>query len=316
MTRAEVVAEVRRRLDAALDASSIPTVAPGEDGPAHDWISLHDAAEVCPARAFVPGDDFAETAATAARAIALTALGGQGASVPRTASASDRVQASMDSPEALRPSLADWLAERDVAGRAAVANAAVAWLVDAVALAHRRPPEPRWLEPRSITHKVRRHGVTLAASADAARRRGASDNPVGGGSLEVVGPHVLLIRLRPQSTDGRVSRRLALVWALSSGDVPSSIVVGHRETHTRVQLEMDEQLVDLAVAEAVEDIGHAVTPSDAPRVGGPGCRHCPLLDVCDVGPAHVEGRAAMPFPSSGSPLAGWGQLGEGADPTM
>jgi len=279
-TRGEVAKHWRDRLGDGLRSAGVEPPDADGPGPARDWLGHHLAAEPCAARAYVVHDDFEESASTAARAIALTALAGRstGDDLP-----TDRVNAVLEVPEDLRPSLAEWLRGLDRAGTAAVAAAATAWLVDAVALGHRRGDEPAWQDPRTVAFKPKPWGVSLAASCDAVRASPAGIN-------------LLVVRRRASATDARLARRVALVWALVTGQVPASVVLGHRDSLQRDRHPVDDPMMEVALQDAVLDIGWAIAPSGAPVVPNSGCRHCPLLDSCEDGMAHEDLFGGAPFP--------------------
>lgn len=307
MSRAATAAAWRARLDGALDASHAPTAEQGRPGV--DWVGPSVAAARCPARALVSVEPFSETAATAARALALTTLRsgpgtGSADGVRQAVSPAEQVRAVMEEPSVLRPGLAGWLRGLDRAGRAAAVAAATRWMVDAVALADGRGA-PHWQDPAGLRYQPRNREVVLSAAVDATRDRGD-------------GVHLLIVRLRHDPTDGRLSRRIALVWALVRGQEPRSVVVAHRESLGRDRHAVDHEVLEASVADAVDDIRWASRPSTAPTVTGPGCRHCHLLDDCDPGRRHLEALPGSPFPAwvGVSGPSGSGQSGDGADPTM
>ncbi len=274
------MARWRRRLDEEVVARGVPAAADLPSGPVRDWVPAHVAGALCPARAHLPDPDFVETAGTASRAVALTAL--RSITSASSARPAEMVRAVVADPSALRPGLADFIRGLDRAGRAAVVGASTRWLVDAVALAHRRGT-PSWQEPFNLRYSPDGCGVTLSAGVDAIRRRGA----------EV---HLLVIRLRPYPPDARLARRTALLWALVRGEEPASVVLGHRESMDLVRHDIDPDVLEWAVSDAADDIRWAQRPSEAPPVPGGECRYCPMLDVCPEGGGHVDEQRYAPFP--------------------
>ena len=231
MSRGATAAAWRARLDERLEAQGVPTAVVPLTERTNEWIPAHMAAAVCPAGARLPREDFVETAATAARALALTALrsdamGSAGPSgrtghpgIARPADKwrpGDLVGLAIADPSVLRPGLADFLRGLDRAGRAAVVASSTRWLVDAVALAHRRGA-PSWQDPTPLRHIPSGCGVTLSAGVDAVRRRHDQ-------------AHLFVVRLRQSPSDDRLARRSALLWAVVRGDEPASVVLGYRES--------------------------------------------------------------------------------------
>ncbi len=265
------------------------------------WVSAHMAAVACPAGFLGPddgsdGDRFTETPATAARAVALVALGSDG-SDGSAMSASDRIRDAIADPTRFRPGLTEWLRSLDRAASATVVAEATSWMQDAIALAT-RGAEPRWQPPANPVHRFGKPPVKLSAAVDATKTR--PDGRV----------RLLTISLRPGNGDARRARRVALVWALTAGTVPSHVVIGHREPLELDPHPIDDDSMAAALREAVDDVVWTLRPSSAAARRGRDCRFCTRLDDCDDGLQHEALRWRAPFPP------GAGQPSAVGDPTM
>lgn len=299
MRRGDTAGLLRKRFDAAV-ASAMEEVA-GTVGDQHaipvvGWVPLHLAAAPCPAEAFGPaGGEFEEVAATAARRIGLTALRECFEGSP-----SAMVSQAVQHPELFGPSLADWLAGLDRAGRAAVAAEATSWLVDTRALAQ-RARVPEWQSAANISYEPGGSGVKVAVACDAVRR-------MTDGIL-----HLYLTRPTSGPRDRRICCRIALVWALVRGEVPGSVVLGYRDSLRRGSFSIGDAEIDLGIADAVTDVRYAVAPVSAPAVTGERCHRCRLLEDCEPGERWVRDSAHRRVARLEMLEA---QLGSGCEPTM
>lgn len=309
MNRGEVVRYWRQRLDEALDASGVPTVEELPAPPVIDRLALFHTGSECVASAMDPDPHrfdadgfFIEAVFTATREVALVAL----RTLPDEMPAYEMVESVLRGRDALRAGVAAWVGQLDHAGIAALAAAAVSWIVDARALGARRG-EPDWQLPRGLDHAPSGRGVVLTATVDAVRRSSG-------------GPHLLVVRPTSTSTDRRVAARVALAWVLVRAEVPSSVVLGIRNSLQRVRFEVDRSFLDEAVGWAVDDIAHAQRPSLAPRHPGPYCRWCSIADGCAQGCAWLERARVHPFARAHGPrdVHASSELTSGvaAEPTM
>lgn len=289
MSSSEVVRHWRDRLSAALDdpAEGIPVPRLGDlpAPPVLDRLALHHAAAVCPAGVMPPDPQrfdedgrLVEATFTMIREVALVALRN---AMPGS-DAVTIVDAAMSQPDMLRQGVADWIRGADRAAVATLRNAAVSWVVDARAVGARHG-EPQWCPPTPLVYPVGDRGVKISAAADALRRTAS-------------GVHLLVMRSRCGLTDRRVAGRVALLWAVVKGTVASSVVLGMRASHARLSFEVDDDLLEDSIADAVNDLRWAQQPSLAPIVPGSDCRYCRLLPVCVEGAAHVEATRRYPFP--------------------
>ncbi len=281
--RGELVRHWRTRLDSALDGAAVPTAGELDTPPVITRFSLFHMANRCPASALVEDrarfdaeGNFVEAVFTATREVALVAL-----SVDRADRADhvrshttgidphEMVERALAGPRGLRDGVGRWVRELDRAGAGALRSAAVSWVLDALALAARRG-EPEWQSPRLLEHTPGGRGVTLTAGIDALR------------STEQ-GRHLMTVRSSAGATDKRVAARIALLWVLVRGEVPASVVLGFRDSLQRRRFDVDEEVLDRAIDDAVVDITRAQRPSTAPRDPGPGCRRCSLSRDCPPG---------------------------------
>lgn len=278
MSRGEVALHWRGRLDSALAGLEDPRVAHGGAAPQprEARVSAAQAGAACAASALAPdparfdeAGRFREAVFTATREVAIVALR---SSAPQLQPARGIVDATLADPDSLRPSLAEWLGELDEGGLAALRSAAVSWVIDARALAARRGA-PDWHEPRALAHTPGPLRVTITAHVDARR---PADQPG-------AGPHLMVIRPRSSSRDARIAHRTALLWALVRGEVPSSVVLGIRDTMQRVGFRIDDARLGEAVNEAAQDIAEVLAGEEASRSPGPQCRHCRILATCAAG---------------------------------
>ena len=246
-------------------------------------VDAHLASALCPAQRLAPGEEFRDSARVWARSIGLEALRRHAAGradAPRDPVA--EVTDVMGESTAHAPGLGMWLDQIDRAESAAVAAAAVSWMVDALALAARHG-EPLWHSPTARMRDLPSPRVRVSARVDAVRETTS-------------GTHLLVVAPRPQGTDARLARRVALVSAVANGEVPLQVHIGHRETLTRHSHPIGGAEFDRAVSEVADDIGWKLEPSSAPRVPGAGCRWCPLADDCPEGTAHLVATRGAPAP--------------------
>ena len=303
-SRGEVVVEMRRRVEEALASPGGGAGADGAGGGGagadgvgaaagdRPWLGLHQVAQVCPARAFGPRVPYAETAAGSARRVGLVALREHPGRPPV-----ERVSAALESTESFAGELAGWLRGLDRAGRAAVRAAATAWVVDTLALAHRGEAEPAWQGPRNLRFEPRPPAPVLTAPCDATR-------VTADGRL-----HLYLTRPGTSSTDGAVAAHVAMVWALAAGQVPASVVIGHRDSLARAAFPMGDDEMDAALETVARQSRWALDPAAAPARPGPGCTHCHLRDGCDEGTAWAAAVESGPVAGSGPAPAG-GSVGQ------
>lgn len=284
VNRGELVRHWRGRLDEALDADGVPTIGELDAPPVIDRLGLFHTGSECVASAMHPDPDrfdadgaFIEAVFTATREVALVAL----RSSPIGTAAFEMVERVLDEPDALRPGAGAWVGQLDHAGVAALRAAVVSWIVDARALGARRG-EPDWQHPRALDHAPPGRGVVLTAAIDAVRKSPG-------------GPHLLVVRSAGTSVDRYVAMRAALLWVLVRAEVPSSVVLGIRNSLERLRFEVDQAFLDGAVERAVTDIAHAQRPSLAPRRPGRYCRWCRVAGLCPEGSAWIERVGVHPF---------------------
>jgi hypothetical protein len=236
--------------------------------------------ERCPRRAAHPADDFTETVATARRRVALAALRRLGDDASPAADAATAVDEVLSERTDLARNLAAWVEQLDRAGRAAVAAAAITWCSSVQRLVG-SDGSIRWADPSSASHwDVPDRLVRVSASYDAVR----------GGV--VTGERLLLVADGAGGPSDRLrAAYLALVRTLGTRHAPLRVTLAAPSRGTMERIDVDEDLLTLAVDRVVE---HVVVRADrdaaAPRPGR-WCAHCHLLELCD------EGRSFLAAPA-------------------
>jgi hypothetical protein len=287
-TRVDLAAAARARLLESLDQvlGDLLRAEPGRRVPRSERlrVSEFDLGERCPRRGARPADDFVESATTARRRVGLLALRRLGDDACEETDLPAAVAAVLDSGEGLAPGLADWVADLDRAGKAAVGAAAVTWAASLCRTvgATRRPI--RWSDPGPWTWDVPGRIVSLSAKVDATA------------TAEVRGDVLLW---STGATDPLAQRalaaHLALVRALSTNRAPLRVTIAVPATGTMRRVPVDPDLLDLGVDRVVEHVALRARPDAAPARPGRACRNCHLLDTCPQGTDHL---AAM---TSGRP---------------
>lgn len=239
-------------------------------------VSSFGLLERCARRAAVPADDFVDTVGTARRRVGLAALrqlGDDASSATHLAAAVDEV---IEQRTSLSRGLADWIEGLDRAARAAVAAAAFAWAA-AVARLVGPSPDIRWADASSSSHiDVPGRLVRVTASHDAL---------LGG---VVSGERLLLV------ADGQGGARdrlragyLALVRALGTQHAPTRVTLAAPSRGSLERVDVDEQLLALAVDRVAEHVAARALRDAAPATPGRWCGRCHLLELCEEGRAKL-----------------------------
>lgn len=256
-------------------------------------VSGFDLLERCPRRAAQPADDYQDSVANARRRVGLLTLrrlDDDASDAPDVAAAVAEV---MSDPTGWPGSLRDWVDGLDRAGRAAVAAGVITWCIS-LRRVLRTDRRIGWSDPVGPDrYNVPGRLVQLRASHEA----------IAGGVVS--GEQLLVLADGVEGAGGPADRlragHVALVRALLSRHAPLGVTVVSPARGEKVHLEVDDELLDLAVDRVAEHVAHRVAGESAPTVPGRWCAHCHLLEGCGPG----RDRVGDPVQSSSS----------GAEPT-
>ena len=237
-------------------------------------VSPHDLLERCPSRAAQPmTGDFVWSARTAERQIGLGALrllDDDSTGVHELGPAVTEVLANRS---ALGRSLADWVDDLGPAGLAAVSAAALTWAAGLLRVVP-RDRKARWADPAQKAKWDHPDRLVQVVAAHDASMGGMSTGEV-------------LLLVADTDTDSTVRMRaahLALVRAMQSGHAPVRVTVASPSRGAKVRVDVNRELLALAVDRVVEHVALRADPSSALTRPGRWCTHCHLIEVCE---AHV-----------------------------
>lgn len=244
-------------------------------------VSSHLLEQRCARRAVVPAQDYEDTVATARRRVGLLVLRRSYEQAPagahvRTGAIAPAVDAVLADPSGWPVRLRQWFQELEPAGRALVAASVSTWCTSVLHLVGGHPGIV-WADPTlPMRRRIDGRLVQLSASCEATAgtpRRGL---------------RLLSVSDAPSPSSQRVrAAHLALVHALGSGAAAQRVSVASPATGVVRAVEVDDDLLDLAVDRVAEMVAHHLDRERAPAMVGPGCRHCHLLEICPEGAEHL-----------------------------
>ena len=229
-------------------------------------VSAYDLGTECPARwAHPPQDDYAESAANAARRLGRLALRRWQPGTDLPAVVTQVLSDTEDWPSGLR----SWFEELDRAGRATVSAAASTWAVGALGAVDGRTGL-QWV----------RQNETVDVAGRAVRLRGSWDAFSGTRSR----PTTLLVLsggLPGADRDRLAAGYAALVAGLGPRVVPERVRIGSAASGDTRAVTISPGVLERAVDRVVELVAHAAAPDLAPEVPGRWCSWCHLAESCD-----------------------------------